>query len=201
MSDILGIVGSLSAPSNTRTAVEVALDAAAAERGVDTEVLHLAEYDLDPADGRSLEHYTGDTAEALDRIIESSAYVVGTPVYRASYAGTLKNLFDMIPRGMWQADVAPFANSAVGLVATGASLHHYLVVEKELAPVLSFFGAHLAGSGTYVHGDHYGDDYGDDRTLTDDTVRERLRTLGVATVDLHRAIEDRDALSKLGPQF
>lgn len=197
MSDVLGIVGSLSSPSNTRTAVEVALDAAEAERGVETGVLHLAEYDLDPADGRSLDEYAGDTAEALERIVESSAYVVGTPVYRASYSGVLKNLFDMIPRGMWQADVAPLANSAVGLVGTGATPHHYLVVEKELAPVLSFFGAHVVGSGVYAHGDHYGDEH----NLVDDTVRERLRTLGVATVDLLRAIDDSDALSGLGPQF
>jgi FMN reductase len=197
MSDVLGIVGSLSQPSSTRAAVEVALGAAEAERGVDTEVLHLAEYDLDPADGRSLNDYAGDTAEALERIVDSSAYVVGTPVYRASYSGVLKNLLDMIPRGMWQTDIAPLANSAVGLVGTGATPHHYLVVEKELAPVLSFFGAHLVGSGVYTHGGHYGDDH----TLTDETVRERLRTLGAATVDLHRAIDDSGALLELGPQF
>jgi FMN reductase len=197
MSDLLGIVGSRSSPSHTRTALEVALDAAEEKRGANTEVLHLAEYDLVPADGRSLDAYTGDTAEALERIIDSSAYVIGTPVYRASYSGVLKNLFDMIPRGMWQADVAPLAHSAVGLVGTGATPHHYLVVEKELAPVLSFFGAHLVGSGAYAHNGHYGDDH----TLTDDEVRERLRTLGAATVDLHRAIDDSGALSELGPQF
>lgn len=197
MSDLLGVVGSVSSPSNTRAAVEVALDAAEEERGIDTRVLHLAEYDLVPADGRPLADYTGDTAEALEHVIDSSAYIIGTPVYRASYSGVLKNLFDMVPRGMWQADVAPLANSAVGLVGTGATPHHYLVVEKELAPVLSFFGAHGVGSGVYAHGDHYGDDH----TLVDDTVRDRLRTLGVATVDLHRAIDGSDALSALDPQF
>lgn len=197
MSDVLGIVGSLSSPSNTRAALQVALDAAEEERGVDTEVLHLAEYDLVPADGRTLDEYTGDTAEALERIVDSSAYVVGTPVYRASYSGVLKNLLDMIPRGMWQADVAPLAGSAVGVVGTGATPHHYLVVEKELAPVLSFFGAHLVGSGAYVHSGHFGDG----AVLEDEDVRARLRTLGTAAVDLHRAIADSDALSGLGPQF
>ena len=197
MSDILGIVGSRSSPSKTRAAIGVALDAAEEERGIDTRVLHLAEYDLAPADGRSLSAYTGDTAAVLDRIVGSAAYIIGTPVYRASYSGVLKNLLDMIPRGMWQADVAPLANSAVGLVGTGATPHHYLMVEKELAPVLSFFGAHTVGSGVYAHDDHYGDDH----TLVDDTVRERLRTLGAATVDLHRTVAASDALSALGPQF
>jgi len=196
VSDVLGIVGSLSSPSKTRASVEVAL-AGAEERGATAEILHLADVDLAPADGRSLSEYTGETAEALERIVESSAYVIGTPVYRASYSGVLKNLFDMVPRGMWQADVAPFANSAVGLVGTGATPHHYLVVEKELAPVLSFFGAHLVGSGTYLHGAHFGDG----NVLEDEDVRERLRRLGAGTVDLHRAIGDSEALSGLGPQF
>lgn len=197
MSHLLGIVGSLSTPSKTRAAVERALGAAERERGVETSVLHLAEYDLIPADGRPLEAYTGDTAEALDRIIESTAYIVGTPVYRASYSGVLKNLLDMIPRGMWQADVAPLANSAVGLIGTGATPHHYLVVEKELAPALAFFGAYPVGGGVYVHGEQFGDDY----TLRDEDVRERLDTLGAATVDLAQAIANSSALAALGPQF
>lgn len=197
MSDVLGIVGSMSSPSRTRAAVEVALRAAETEHGVETAVLHLADYDLVPADGRPLDDYTGETADALERIIESRAYVVGTPVYRASYSGILKNLFDLIPRGMWQSDVAPLANSAVGLLGTGATPHHYLVVEKELVPVLSFFGAYTVGSGVYVHHEHFGDEY----SLKDEEVQARLRTLGAATVDLHRAIEQSESLSSLGPQF
>jgi hypothetical protein len=37
--------------------------------------------------------------------------------------------------------------------------------------------------------------------LENEDMRERLRTLGTATVDLHQAIADSDALSGLGPQF
>jgi len=196
MSDLLGIVGSRSHPSKTRAAVQVALDAAEVAHGVETRVLHLADYDIIPADGRSLDEYTGDTADALQQIIESRAYIIGTPVYRASYAGVLKNLFDMIPRGMWQADVAPLANVAVGLIATGATPHHYLAVEKELAPLLAFFGAYTVGSGVYVHGDQF-----TDYEVTDPTVSERLQHLGAGTIDLARCIAASPSLSALGPQF
>ncbi|WP_321163800.1 NADPH-dependent FMN reductase [Halorubrum distributum] len=41
--------------------------------------------------------------------------VVATPVYRGSYSEALKNLLDMVPRGEWQGDVAPFEDAAVGL--------------------------------------------------------------------------------------
>lgn len=196
MTDLLGIVGSVSDPSKTRTAIEAALAGAAERDGVETDVLHLAEYDLDVADGRSLDEYRGDTAAALDLVVDADAYLVGTPVYRESYSGALKNLFDLIPRGMWAADVAPLANSAVGLVATGATDHHYLSIDQELRPVMGFFGAHAVGGGVYANGDHF-----DDYRLADEEVEERLADLGRATVDLARAIDGSDALSALGPQF
>lgn len=193
---VLGIVGSVSTDSRTRTAVETALEAVADTDGVTTELLHLAEYDIDTADGRQLDEYTGDTAAALDLVVESDAYVIGSPVYRASYSGALKNLFDMIPRGMWQADVAPLANSAVGLVATGASPHHYLSIDEQLRPVMAFFGAHSVGGGVYAHSDQI-----DEGRVVDDDVHERLEQLGTATVELSRAIDRSEQLSELGPQF
>jgi len=191
---LLGIVGSVSADSRTRTAVEVALDAAADEHGVDTDVLHLAEYDLETADGRGIDNYAGDTAAALELIVEADAYVVGTPVYRGSYSGALKNLLDMVPRGQWQGDVAPFENAAVGLLATGATDHHFLAVDQELRPVFAFFGAHPLGGAAYATADHF-----EDGDLVDETVSERIELLGEATIELAAAIDGSEALGDLGP--
>lgn len=193
---VLGIAGSVSERSKTRSAIEVALDAAAETRGVDTDLLHLAEYDLVTADGRGLDAYEGDTAAALEKVIEADAYVVGTPIYRGSVSGALKNLLDMVPRGMWQADIAPFENAAVGLVATGATNHHYLGIDQELRPIFGFFGAHTVGGSVYATDDHF-----DDRAIADDGIRNRLADLGRATVELDRAIDEADALDRLGPQF
>ena len=202
---VLGIVGSVSETSRTRAAVEVALDAAAETHGVDTELLHLAEYDLATADGRGLDAYEGDTAAALEKIVEADAYVVGTPVYRGSLSGALKNLLDMVPRGTWQADVAPFEDAAVGLVATGATNHHYLAIDHELRPIFGFFGAHTVGGSVYATDDHFGDDRAaadhSDEAVTDDEIRDRLADLGRATVELDRAVDEADALGELGPQF
>jgi FMN reductase len=198
MTDLLGIIGSVTASSRTRTAVEVALDAASDIHDVETEVVHLAEYDIDTADGRRLADYDGDTAAALEAIVESESYLIGTPVYRASYSGALKNLLDMVPRGIWQADVAPFESSAVGLIATGATPHHHLIIENELRPVMSFFGSYVTG-GAYLHDDHF-ESLNDGYRVDDDEVRKRLSTLGGATVDMSKAITESDDLSALGPQ-
>lgn len=196
MTTLLGIAGSVSAESKTRAAVEVALDAAAATHGVDTEVLHLADRDLVTADGRGLDAYEGDTAAALDAVVGADAYVVGTPVYRGSVSGALKNLLDMVPRGMWQGDVAPFEDAAVGLVATGATAHHYLAIDQELRPPFGFFGAHTVGGSVYASDDQF-----EDGAVADDEIRDRLTDLGRATVELDRAIGEAGALGRLGPQF
>lgn len=200
MTRLLGIVGSPTAPSKTRSAVAIALEAAGREatgRNVETDLLHLAEYDLATADGRGIDAHEGDTAAALQRIVDADAYVVGTPVYRGSIPGTLKNLLDVVPRGMWQGDVAPFEDAAVGLVATGATHHHFLAVDQELRPIFGFFGAHTVGGSVYATDDHFDDD----RNVVDAEVHDRLATLGRATVELHRAVEAGDALDGLGPQF
>lgn len=196
MSYLLGIAGSVSESSKTRVAVETALQAAADEFGIETKILHLAEYDLETADGRKLEEYSGDTTKALDLIIDSKAFLIGTPVYRGSYSGVLKNLFDLIPRGKWQSDKAPLENRAVGLIATGATDHHYLSISQTLGPVASFFGAHQVGSGVYVNDSQF-----EDNNLIDMAVIQRLETLGKATIELSQAVNNSSNLSQLGPQF
>ncbi len=65
---LLGIVGSVSAGSRTRTAVEVALDATADRDGVETDVLRLADYDLDTADG-DLRERLATLGEATTRAV------------------------------------------------------------------------------------------------------------------------------------
>ncbi|SEH47259.1 FMN reductase [Halopenitus malekzadehii] len=198
---VLGIVGSVSDPSKTATAVDAALAAAADREGITTETLRLADHDLVTADGRTLDAYEGDTAAALEAIVEADAYVVGTPIYRGSLSGALKNLFDMVPRGMWQADVAPFEDAAVALVATGATNHHYLAIDQELRPIFGFFGAHTVGGSVYANDDHFESTDDDGYAIADDGVRDRLADLGRATVELDDAIANGGALSGLGPQF
>lgn len=192
---VLGIVGSPTNPSKTRAAVEAALDALGAA-GAETPLLHLAEYHLDRADGRGINEYRGDTAAALEAITEADAYIVGSPVYRGSVSGSLKNLLDMVPRGQWQGDVAPFENAAVGLVATGATPHHALAIDQELRPIFGFFGAHTVGGSVYATEEAF-----EDGSLVDEVIERRLERLGTATLELHEAIETGEALGELGPQY
>lgn len=195
MTRLLGIVGSVSKQSKTEAAIKVALEAAAEEYGIETELISLANYTIDTADSRKLIEYTGDTADILKKIIESDAFIIGTPAYRGSYSGALKNLFDMIPRGKWQSDKAPLENRPIGFIATGATDHHYLLINQEFGPIASFFGAYLVG-GVYVNSSQF-----ENYEIVDQEIVKRLKILGKAVVELSGFLDTSRFLSHLGPQF
>ncbi|HKK46552.1 MAG TPA: NADPH-dependent FMN reductase [Balneolaceae bacterium] len=129
-------------------------------------------------------------------MINSDAFLIGTPVYRGSYSGDLKNLFDLIPRGKWQSPKAPLENRPVGLIATGATDHHYLSIAQEMGPIISFFGSYQVGGGVYVNSSQF-----EDNQIIDKKIIRRLQMLAKATVELARLIDKSSYLSKLGPQF
>jgi FMN reductase len=76
-----------------------------------------------------------DAGEVLLRAIETAdLLVVGTPVYRASYTGVLKHIFDLVDRDALAGRVALLA-------ATGGTPLHGLVGDHQLRPLLGFFRA------------------------------------------------------------
>jgi len=78
------------------------------------------------------------TGEALLRTIETAdILIVASPVYRASYTGALKHIFDLIDR-------EALVGRPVLLAATGGTPLHGLVGEHQLRPLLGFFRAFTA---------------------------------------------------------
>lgn len=138
---LLGINGSLTPPpSRSRIILDLALAGARAyDASVETQVLELRDFALEFCDGRATDQYNSDTQRALALVAEADAYLVATPVYRASYTGALKNFFDLIPNDPRGSD--PLRGKVVGLLASGGSDHHYLVLEHQLRPLIAFFGA------------------------------------------------------------
>lgn len=147
---LLGINGSLtSAPSRTRSVLDVALAGARAyDASVETEVLELRDFALEFCDGRFPGDYNNDTQRALKLVEEADAYLVATPIYRGSYTGALKNFFDLVPADPRGSD--PLRGKVVGLLATGGSDHHYLILEHQLRPLFGFFGAYTPARAIYA---------------------------------------------------
>ncbi|MRG86075.1 NADPH-dependent FMN reductase [Salinibacillus xinjiangensis] len=200
---ILGISGSLSKPSKTYIAVENALQFAEEQfsevkeglkqkldtdrfdqASLDQEVISLHDYHLQFCDGRNPFDYEGDTKELIDKIIEADALIIGSPVYRGSMSGALKNVFDLIPNDCLKGKV-------IGFVATGGTYHHFLAIEHQLHPLAGYFSAHVVPGGVYAHNEHY-----DEKGIASAEILERLRVLSYSVIDLHYRLHDRHAIAK-----
>ena len=147
MPTLLGIHGSVTRPGRLHQALELALESASrsAARGhpVATGLLHLGDHRISFADGRPLSGYDDDTAAVVRQVTEADMYLIATPIFRGSFTASLKNLLDLTP-------VEGLMGKACGLVAMGASDHHYLAVDSQLRPVLAWFGAHVAPGSVYL---------------------------------------------------
>lgn len=139
-------------------------------------------------------------ADGIDPVFEAvrgaDAFVLGSPIYRASYTSELKAFLDRLPRGMWGETEAPMQGRAVAIVATGASFHHFLALNDFRNVLSGFFAAHVVPPGLYVPREGF------DESATDLTPEYvDLATLqGRALVEQARALETSNVLRALKPQ-
>lgn len=147
---IVGLAGSLSRPSKTRALVDLVTARAAASLGATAATYDLT--DLQPALGtaQTLDDLDGLPRAIVASILSADALVVGSPVYKGSYTGLFKHLFDLI-------DPAALAGKPVLLAATGGGDKHALVIEHQLRPLFGFFEARTLPTGVYASGADFSD--------------------------------------------
>jgi len=169
---VVGISGSVTRPSRTTALVTAVLEAIGQRLAVRGTLVELI--DAAPLLFRSLTPATLDPAasDLLHTIGSADLLVLGTPVYRASYTGALKHLFDLLP-----------ADALIGtptiLLATAGSPLHGLVLEHQLRPLLSFFGALIVPTALYAtHADFQ------DHVLACPALEERIARAVDASVRL-----------------
>jgi FMN reductase len=165
MTTLAAIVGAVTAPGRLNAAIAYAVEHASARPGVTASLLSLADYRISFADGRPLDRFADDTARVVAALAEADAVLIASPVYRGSFTGALKNLLDLTP-----ADA--LRNKPIGIVAMGATLHHYLGVDWHLRAVLTWFGALVAPTSVYLESAHFLDG-----KLTDQGARATLADL------------------------
>jgi FMN reductase len=156
--DLRVVLGSTTPPGRLHRAAEGAIERAAA-RGTDADLLDLGMLSLGFADGTPIEDLTDDTAAAVAALDSARALILATPVYRGSLTGALKNLLDLTP-------VPALQGKVVGLVAMGASDHHFLGAERHLRDVLAFFGAVVMPVAVYLNGKDFDDGVPGERAET-----------------------------------
>lgn len=140
---IVGISGNPQRPSKTRILVHTVVERIEAQYGLAGEAYDLADA---PELGQAIDHkgIVGKLAELIRKIESADALVVGTPVYKGSYTGLFKHLFDLVGPDK-------LVGKPVILTASGGGDRHALVVEHQLRPLFGFFAAHSMATAVYVN--------------------------------------------------
>ncbi len=144
MKSLVAIVGSVTPPGRLLAAITAMLQGAHdANPEIATQLVNLADRKIAFADGRPPEQYGDDTAATVKLVTDADAAIIASPVYRGSITGALKNLLDQIP-------IDALMGKPVGIVAMGATTHHYLGVDWHLRDILAWFGAFVAPTSVYL---------------------------------------------------
>jgi FMN reductase len=175
---ITGVSGSLGSPSRTKSlvaAIVQQLETRFRSRG---QVIDLSE--TAPvlwSAGWGKEPHP-DVKKLLGRIESSDLLVVGSPVYKGSYSGLFKHVFDLVDRDALR-------GKTVLLAATGGSDQHALVIEHQLRPLFSFFGAHTVPTGIYANES----DFADYETIANAALLRRIERAVDQAADLGRRLD------------
>ena len=134
----IGISGSPSGNSRSRLLVERTL-AHLEQRGVALSLLDLIDL---PAEALLARRRDEAVDQAIGQVTQSQILILGTPVYRATYAGQLKAFFDLFPQESLRGHV-------VGLIATGAGPAHALSIDHGLRPLVASLRGLSAAEAVY----------------------------------------------------
>jgi len=161
---IVGVSGSLTAPSRTTALVDAVVEALADRLGepATTRTIELAGLLPDLFAGRSRAELGPGAEDALAAVEQADVVVAGSPAYRAAYTGLFKHFFDYV--GQYA-----LVDTPVVLTATGGSDRHALLVEHQMRPLFGFFQALTLPLGIYGNES----DFTDYRVSSDD-LRSRI---------------------------
>ena len=140
---VVGFSGNLARSSRTRALVATLLAGASSRLGLDADAFELNDLGPSFSAARSIGDLDEQASAVVDAIVKSDLLVVGTPIYKGSYSGLFKHLFDLL-------DPQALLGKPVILTATGGSDRHALVIEHQLRPLFGFFAAHTTPTGVYA---------------------------------------------------
>ena len=140
---VVGVSGSLHAPSKTTVLVEEIVAAVAARVPVSSRIIDVADLGGSFAGALTRAELGAPAQQALADIESADLLVVASPVYRASFTGLFKHLFDFVEQ-------YALVGTPVLVAATGGGDRHALILEHQLRPLFGFFQALTLPVGVYA---------------------------------------------------
>lgn len=139
---IVTVNGSPSYPSKTAALVQEVLNRL--ETHLDFEVTNISVGELVPFLANTYADPSSPVATALAAIAEADFVIAASPIYKGTYTGLFKHVFDLLPP-------SALADKPVLLIATGGSERHTLALEHSFRPLFGFFQAETLPLGIYGH--------------------------------------------------
>ncbi|MFQ6403861.1 FMN reductase [Methylophilus sp. 'Pure River'] len=140
---VTAVSGSYKLPSRTAALVEAITQQLGKQLPIDLHLIELNEISSSLVASYDPKALPLKVQKDIQAIETADLLVVATPVYRASYTGLFKHLFDLV-------DYEALVNVPVLLAATGGSERHALIIDHELRPLFSFFQALTLPIGVYA---------------------------------------------------
>ncbi|HBF29724.1 NAD(P)H-dependent oxidoreductase [Rhizobium sp.] len=185
---IVGFSGSFSTPSNTRVLVEEAVKRTVARFKRSSETYDLSQFGSDLGSARNLLGISAPGRHIVERITHAKALVIACPVYKGSYPGLFKHLFDLL-------DPNCLVGKPILLAAVGSGEKHALVVEHHLRPLFGFFEAQTLATGVYACTTDFAEG-----KLVSSAVNERLdRAVGQLAPYLERSLQHEFTFDNVTP--
>jgi len=163
---ITAISGALQQPSRTEALLDAIVGELAVALPIVAHSVKLSEIGAEVGATLHRGALTPRVFADIQAIETADVLVVATPVYRASYTGLLKHLFDFVGH-------ESLVGRPVLLAATGGSERHGLMIEHQLRPLFGFFQALVLPLGIYATEADF-----DDYRLASKAVADRI-TLAV----------------------
>ena len=157
---VVGVSGSLHEPSRTTALVGSILAEVAGRVSADVELIEVAALGPGFAGALRRADVAPEVESALQAIETADLLVAASPVYRASFTGLFKHLFDFV--GQYE-----LVGTPVLLAATGGGERHALIIEHQLRPLFGFFQALTLPIGVYASDD----DFAEHELVSPDVVR------------------------------
>jgi FMN reductase len=142
--NVVAVSGSLHAPSKTTALLGEILAALGRELPIDAHLIEITEIGGDFAGALRRDQLPQHVEHELQLIEQADLLVVASPVYRASFTGLFKHLFDFV--GQYA-----LVDKPVLLAATGGSDRHALIIEHQFRPLFAFFQALTLPIGVYAN--------------------------------------------------
>ena len=140
---VVAVSGGTWRPSRTLVLTQALLAQLAEQLPIESKLIELGDIARPLGAALSRQELSEDVEAELQAIENADLLIVAAPVYRGSYPGLLKHLFDLV-------GLNALVNTPVLLAATGGSERHALVLDHQLLPLFAFFQALTLPIGVYA---------------------------------------------------